>query len=343
MVITCGDHRSYRFRNIAERERLMQIMMGAEPQDLPPSFDYDYDSDEDLERLDDEFEDLINVDNATAMEGDAPAGVPADAGNAPAVIDAAELNLDGDAEDMEADGQESIADVPAEGDNVSRRSTTLLNIAASYSGVEVLKILLNLGAVPAGDVLHDAVRSIGSFIRTARYSSNVDMPSVAAGMACIEALLDAGVDVNAEQPVTKNTALHLAARKRCHEVLSLLLEKGANPGKRNKEGKTAAEIAEESQDPVAVDILTRFARLQRLSSFMRSASQNERRESQENSEVSEEMACVACLTEKKSVILAPCGHKVLCRGCTKRLLTRPEIDRKCPFCRSKVSQNDVLY
>ncbi|KAG7675143.1 hypothetical protein NADE_007177 [Nannochloris sp. 'desiccata'] len=190
---------------------------------------------------------------------------------------------------VEEEQEEANGD-DGDGDDIEQ-SITVLDIAAAQGGIEVLNILLDLGATAQDDALHDIVDYIGFCIDRATYSDNVRMLDVARGMACLEALLDAGADVNAEDPVTKKTPLHLAAGQKCHEVLSLLLERGANPGKCTEDGQTAAEIAEDHHDAVAVDIITRFTRLQRLSTFNRSASQRERNESQENKteELAEEM------------------------------------------------------
>jgi ankyrin repeat protein len=233
------------------------------------------------------------------------------------------------------EGEANAEDGDDDHDGIDQ-SITVLNLAARHGGIEILNILLDLGAIAQDDALHDTVNYIESLTNPIRYSG-LSMPDIAAGMACLEALLDAGADVNAEHPVTKMTPLHVAAEGTCHEVLSLLLQRGADPGKRTASGETAAEIAEYHDDSHAVDILNRFSRLQRLSTFNRSASQRER-ESQENNteELAEELVCVACLTERKGVILAPCGHKVLCRRCTRRLFTRPEQERKCPLCRQKL-------
>ncbi len=246
---------------------------------------------------------------------------------------------DGD-EDQEAAQREGEPVAEGEGagdsaDDSMDETTSLVNIAVGQGGIEVLKILFDLGATPPSNALHKAVYYIGKCIHSAVISESVRMLDMAPGMSCLEALLDTGVDVNAIDPATETTALHEAVEAKGHEALSLLLERGANPAIRNRDNQTAADIAKESEDAIAVEILAKFQRLARLSTFNRSASQRQRNESQENAdELTDDLVCVTCLTERKEVILAPCGHKIMCRRCTKRLFTRPEAERRCPLCRS---------
>lgn len=150
---------------------------------------------------------------------------------------ATEQRVEERAEEEEEEANAEDDDGDNDDDDGIDRSITVLNLAASQGGIEVLNILLDLGATAQDTALHDTVNYIGKCILRDTYSENVRMPDVAAGMACLEALLDAGVDVNSEHPVTQWTPLHLAADQKCHEVLSLLLERGADPGKRNIEGQ----------------------------------------------------------------------------------------------------------
>jgi hypothetical protein len=45
----------------------------------------------------------------------------------------------------------------------------------------------------------------------------------------------------------------------------------------------------------------------------------------------EQRDCLVCLEDPKAIILVPCGHYSLCRGCASLL-------SKCPLCRSPISQ-----
>jgi hypothetical protein len=192
---------------------------------------------------------------------------------------------------------------------------SLLTVAAAHGGVEALRILLDLGATPEGSDLHAVVDYISTVYKKE------------SGIACLELLLESGaVDINAAAPTTQYTVLHLIAASSCCDVLEFLLEKHANPTKLDREGRTPLEIAEESGDIEAVAILSRFARLQRLSS------QDERIPE----DVPEDRLCVTCLQRSKGPIIAPCGHVSMCARCLKKLLNRPEEERKCPICRHVV-------
>lgn len=102
---------------------------------------------------------------------------------------------------------------------------------------------------------------------------------------------------------------------------------------RNQEGQTAIDVAQENGYDEAVELLTRQNRLRRLLSPNMSAS---RRRQLDEEDVPDDQKCVICYQRRKEVICAPCGHKALCRVCTKALLTRPEAERNCPVCREKV-------
>ncbi|KAL0028126.1 hypothetical protein WJX77_008751 [Trebouxia sp. C0004] len=48
--------------------------------------------------------------------------------------------------------------------------------------------------------------------------------------------------------------------------------------------------------------------------------------------------CIVCWVMKRETTLAPCGHRVLCRGCTKELMSARQQGRDClcPICRTEV-------
>lgn len=49
----------------------------------------------------------------------------------------------------------------------------------------------------------------------------------------------------------------------------------------------------------------------------------------------DEPDCVICMTEEKSVVIAPCGHYCLCNSCA---LTVKRVQNKCPICRSSMEK-----
>merc|ERR1712224_146964 len=51
----------------------------------------------------------------------------------------------------------------------------------------------------------------------------------------------------------------------------------------------------------------------------------------------DEQLCVACLSERKNVVLQPCHHLALCTGCFAKC------NSTCPQCRSAVQGHLVIY
>jgi hypothetical protein len=227
--------------------------------------------------------------------------------------DAAEEEIEEEIEEDEVQEEEAVA-VADESEK-----KPLLNIAASFGGVDAMRILLEIGATPDEIAIHEVVIYLVSYPF-----------AKVAGTACLELLFEAGVDLNVTDAADEQTVLHIIVTGSCDGILEMLLERGADPTKRDSTGRTAADIAGDLDDLDALEILNRFTRLRRLSS------QDERVEAG-TEEIPEELVCVTCLQRRKEVILAPCGHKIMCARCTKRLLTRPEErDRRCPTCRLAV-------
>ncbi len=45
--------------------------------------------------------------------------------------------------------------------------------------------------------------------------------------------------------------------------------------------------------------------------------------------------CVVCMADESSQIMAPCGHRCMCKSCCDHLL---KINKKCPICRREIIQ-----
>jgi len=46
--------------------------------------------------------------------------------------------------------------------------------------------------------------------------------------------------------------------------------------------------------------------------------------------------CVVCLEMRRCVVLVPCGHLVLCSGCTRHIV-EAGTDPSCPVCRESMT------
>jgi hypothetical protein len=75
------------------------------------------------------------------------------------------------------------------------------------------------------------------------------------------------------------------------------------------------------------EILAMHVRLQRLRS---SNSMKSPQRDVEEVELRDGEACIICLYKRKEVVLAPCGHKAMCRGCMREFLS--EGPKNCPLC-----------
>lgn len=52
----------------------------------------------------------------------------------------------------------------------------------------------------------------------------------------------------------------------------------------------------------------------------------------------DEMICIICFTNKRNIVLLPCGHITTCAMCTNRIKSF-----KCPICRKFVTQKNKIF
>lgn len=118
---------------------------------------------------------------------------------------------------------------------VARRSAgrTLLHVAAGSGCVEVLALLLRLGADPN---IHDRGDHTPLY-----YAANEC--ALETGTEVVRTLVRAGADVNACGGVTRATALHMAARRGYVEIARALLDCGASLEARDSKGDTPLQRA----------------------------------------------------------------------------------------------------
>lgn len=54
-------------------------------------------------------------------------------------------------------------------------------------------------------------------------------------------------------------------------------------------------------------------------------------------------ACVICLSRAKCVLVMPCGHKIMCVGCSQRFSEQYKANATCPSCRKEVTALVRVY
>ncbi|KAL4426250.1 hypothetical protein ABPG77_009865 [Micractinium sp. CCAP 211/92] len=172
--------------------------------------------------------------------------------------------------------------------------------------------------------------------------SALHLAVVAKEEECIEALLDAHADVNVRNS-SGETALHFAVMDGEREIVQLLLDRGADPNLRDDSGSSPAELAADYGYEEIEELLAQSALLKRLHSGGSRgprrllSSLSSRNMPSVEPDLGEDEACVVCMRRRREVILAPCGHRHLCKGCTRSILTGPRTRRSCPICKETIA------
>ena len=125
-----------------------------------------------------------------------------------------------------------------------------LGLAAFFRRGEVLRNLLDAGADPSRASLQGGFTPLHSAVATDAASVDVEI---------VRMLLDKGADPNAKSQ-SGSTPLHTVAFTGDRASLDHLLKHRADPGIKNNEGKTAADVARERGNQEIVDLLVARAR-----------------------------------------------------------------------------------
>ena len=54
------------------------------------------------------------------------------------------------------------------------------------------------------------------------------------------------------------------------------------------------------------------------------------------------VGCVVCMENEKNVVLLPCTHLCLCKGCTKKIMSSCT-QALCPVCREPIAQTIKVF
>lgn len=130
--------------------------------------------------------------------------------------------------------------VPAS--SADQHGNTALGLAASAEHVSIVRTLLDAGADPNAQ----GWRMDGTALMSAAFAGNLPLAKL---------LLGRGADPNIQAKNTGNFALIGAASKGNLELIRLLLKHGADPSLKNTAGKTAADIARNSNELKAAQLL----------------------------------------------------------------------------------------
>ena len=172
---------------------------------------------------------------------------------------------------------------------------TALNLASRFGHFDVVRLLLESGADPnltgrdgysplefavgRGNVeIENILLSHGAFplnshqLKRAQKAKNRNLLAACSEQNCdlgdVERLLHAGADINTTSTEDSDTAVNLAAKSANQNLVSFLLENGANPDIRNAEHKAALEIALEQGHTKVTNLLIAHRSLQQSMSHL---------------------------------------------------------------------------
>jgi len=116
----------------------------------------------------------------------------------------------------------------------------------------------------------------------------------------------------------------LVARERCvRQEVKVVVQKAGLDSMREQLGNFESRFTE------TIRLMEEYQK--RISKTDR-ALEDERRRSQ----------CCSCMSVRATCALTTCGHCVICRTCTDRILELPPPQRRCPMCRAPFTRDDTI-
>eukprot|EP01117_Protostelium_nocturnum_P009975 TRINITY_DN3553_c0_g3_i1.p1 TRINITY_DN3553_c0_g3~~TRINITY_DN3553_c0_g3_i1.p1 ORF type:complete len:603 (-),score=245.46 TRINITY_DN3553_c0_g3_i1:95-1903(-) len=109
---------------------------------------------------------------------------------------------------------------------------------------------------------------------------------------------------------------------------------------KDKEEEKKVEKVEEKKEESPKRALESNEELENEDAAIEQSPKVARVEEEKEKEGKEDIECVVCLSEKKEVMISPCNHLCLCKGCSNNL---KKSLKECPICRTKVKKHIVVY
>jgi ankyrin repeat protein len=113
----------------------------------------------------------------------------------------------------------------------------------------VKRILISAIKAKDNELINSILPNVGSDILNSYIDNDVPLLQFACAHSnqdIIKKLIEKGADINCTSITRQNSCLHILVKKELHDIIQIFLEKGANIHIKNKDGKSALDLANES-------------------------------------------------------------------------------------------------